>query len=97
MDGSDQFDRRTLVHYRADPQRAQLLALGVRRETMICNDDDRTNSRSPEVGQNLDTVLIGEIIVEHEQIERTGGEDLECRLAAHRDRSIVAFIFQRPL
>ena len=61
---------------------------------MVSNDYKRLNSGAPEVSQNLNTVLVGEIVVEHEQVESTGGKHLEGCFATHRDRRIVTFVLE---
>jgi len=66
MDGANQFDGCTFVHQRAYSQRAQLFALGSRRQSMVRNDYEWLNSGAPEVSQNLNTVLVRQIVVEHE-------------------------------
>ena len=94
MNRANQFDRCTLVHHGADSQRPQLLALGIRREPMVRNHNDWLNSGAPEVSQNLNTMLVGEIVVEHEQVESAGGKHLEGCFVTHRDRRIVTFVLE---
>ena len=64
---------------------------------MVRNHDKRLNSGAPEVSQNLNTVLVRQIVVEHEQVESAGGKQLEGCFATHRDRRIVTFVLERPL
>src|ERR1700682_1029289 len=64
---------------------------------MVRNDYERLNSGAPEVSQNLNTVLVRQIVVEHQQVESAGGKSLEGRFTTHRDRRIITFVLERAL
>jgi hypothetical protein len=64
---------------------------------MVRNDYEWLNSGPPEVSQNLNTVLVRQIVVEHEQVESASGKNLESCFTTNRDRRIVTFVLERPL
>jgi hypothetical protein len=63
MDRPNKFGVSVLVHQFAHSKRAQLFLFGTRRELVICDDRERPHSCTLTMGQNLNTMLIGEAII----------------------------------
>src|SRR6185312_12630188 len=46
------------------------------------------------VSKHLNTVPVGKVIVQHQQVESARGENLECNVAVHRHSSLIALVLE---
>ena len=64
---------------------------------MIGDDNHWCHSRTAKFTHNFDSVLVGQVVVEHEQVERAFGQHAPRLLMTDGGHSRVIFVFENPL